>query len=520
MSRFKFLRRFRRSRRIGEKTLSQRIVGLLTVRTLRQRVAHAWNSFFEFRAPGWAVVAKRVTTPTEVPKWHDYFNPIYWMIWIPGFVYQWLVSRPYTSLGPALAAGAALIAVLALVVQQRYDHKQSQLAFYQTTLENAYRNDDNKLARIALHSLIRRSPDSERYQFLQALLDFKMDRKTEATQAMLRLALNNKNSEAASWLLKEQFKMESMDKWQPIDHANFLQLYAIAAQGTKGQAEVSLKLQMANYLISKGAASDAVATLSSLAVNNPELHLTTAILYYQMGNLAAADKQAEQAERHYGSKLAADPSDINTRFNLAKALVLRQLEQQAYQVLNDGFRITNDKRLLDASGEALVAWSNRIAKSEPDSPQSLSQRMELLIQATKIAPANDIVSEALTQMAIDCAENSNQEIAILRQALLRGASPSNLHFINGTVELLRGDIEKANMHLQLAAKENANLPGLLNNMAVALYQRNPPDLEKALTLVNAALEKLPNHEYIRETHGQILLRLNKFEEAIVNSSTP
>ncbi len=51
---------------------------------------------------------------------------------------------------------------------------------------------------------------------------------------------------------------------------------------------------MANYQIKKGAASDAAATLSTLAASNPDLHLTTAILYYQLGNAAAADKQAEQ----------------------------------------------------------------------------------------------------------------------------------------------------------------------------------------------------------------------------------
>ena len=514
MIKFRFLRRFRRSPKFGEKTLVQRGLDLLTVRHLRQRCVRAWNSFFEFRSPTWAAAAKRVYTPAAIPKWHDYFNPIYWLFWIPGFAYQWLVSRPYASLGPAFLAGAALIVVFTLVIQQRYDRKQSHLAFYQTTLENAYRNDDNKLARIALLSLIRRAPDSERYQYLQALLDSKMDRKAEASQAMLRLALNNKNWEAANWLITQQFNLEDMDKWQAADHATFQQLYSIALEGAKGQTEVALKLKFANYLVNKGATSDAVTSLSGLASAHPDLHLTIAVLYFQMGNLEAASKQAEQAERYYSGRLSSNPSDIETRFNLAKALVLQQLEQQAVQTLSDGFKLTSDKRFLEAGGEALVAWSNRIAKREADSPQSLTQRMELLIRATQIAPSNEIVAEALTQIAIDCAENSNQQVASLRQALLRGASPGNLHFINGTVELLRGDVEKAEMHLQLASKDNANLPGLLNNMAVALHQRNPPDLDKALILVDAALEKLPDHEYIRETRGQILVKMKRFQEAI------
>jgi predicted Zn-dependent protease len=39
-------------------------------------------------------------------------------------------------------------------------------------------------------------------------------------------------------------------------------------------------------------------------------------------------------------------------------------------------------------------------------------------------------------------------------------------------------------------------------------------LDRALSLVNAALKSVPNQPVIRETRGQILLRLKQYKEAI------
>ena len=514
MSKSKLVKLFKRERKIGHVSLLERLVKLLTFAKLRRVTITAWNSFFEFRTPAWSNAAKRVYTPSKKLNWFDFFNPIYWLVWILSFLYQWIISRPYLSLGPAIPAIASLFLVIGVVVRQRVESRQMQLRFYESTLDDATRDKDYGLARIALLSLIRRSPDSERFQVRQALLDFETDRKEEAIRSMFRLALNNSNSSAAVWLLTRYYTQLKVSDWTPADHTQFKRLYPIAVADAKGDVETSLRLLMANYLTSQGAVSDAASSLAQLTARNADLHLPTAVAYLQAGNQDSAVFYAEQAERHYTTRLSKEPEDITARLNLARALIIRREEQRAVQSLSDGYKLTSDPQLLDAGGEALVAWSNRIKTSEPATPINLVRRMELLVQASKVAARNGVVAEALTQAAVECASNSDKQVQTLRQALLRGISPSSVHFVTGTVELLNGDIEKANMHLEQAAKDNANLPGLLNNMAVAMYQMDNPQLDRALTLVNAALERLPNHPYIRETRGQILLRMKKYQDAI------
>ncbi len=72
---------------------------------------------------------------------------------------------------------------------------------------------------------------------------------------------------------------------------------------------------------------------------------------------------------------------------------------------------------------------------------------------------------------------------------------------------------KRKTQLELALEREPNAPVILNNLAVALAQNND-DLEKALSLVNKAIEKWPNHSYFLETRGQIHLKLAHWQDAI------
>jgi len=66
----------------------------------------------------------------------------------------------------------------------------------------------------------------------------------------------------------------------------------------------------------------------------------------------------------------------------------------------------------------------------------------------------------------------------------------------------------------IALQREPNVPAILNNLAVAVAELKDGDLEKALSLVDIALTKLPNHAYFLETRGQILVKLNRWQEAI------
>ena len=60
------------------------------------------------------------------------------------------------------------------------------------------------------------------------------------------------------------------------------------------------------------------------------------------------------------------------------------------------------------------------------------------------------------------------------------------------------------------------MPVLLNNLAWVLLSAEPPQLDKALSMADAAVKALPQHPEIRETRGVILARLGRWTEALAD----
>ena len=74
----------------------------------------------------------------------------------------------------------------------------------------------------------------------------------------------------------------------------------------------------------------------------------------------------------------------------------------------------------------------------------------------------------------------------------------------------------ARRHLEQACQQNPQDAQSLNNLAVLLDTEPPVDQVRALELVTAALALDPRNTMYRETRGQILLRLQRYAEAVTD----
>ncbi len=83
-------------------------------------------------------------------------------------------------------------------------------------------------------------------------------------------------------------------------------------------------------------------------------------------------------------------------------------------------------------------------------------------------------------------------------------------------ESFRGRTEQAMRHLELAHKLNPDMAVIANNFAWQIAFSPNGDLERALRLCEQALAKAPEYPEIRETRGQILLKLKRYSEAIAD----
>ena len=481
--------------------------------------SHRWTKRFLRKSKAFAAsqlaVYKPVSDVKEQLTSAQLFNPVLWAKWSAAFALNWLVSRPYANVLSTIPAIALGIGFVTVILFSTTDHSKIRSTRYRSIFDESVKNRDYAVAAVVLKSLIDSSPQNLELQYQQALIESLRGNTDLAVKQMDALATSQNHGLAAMWMISKEANLQELKKWTEPQHARFRQLIEIGLKNLDGENLLSAKVLMFSYLAEIGAYSDAGRYLSEVVPARPELALAAATLCRAQHDAAGVAKYATTAERHFESELSRHPTDINARINLARALMIRTRFEDAAKLLNDGYRLTKDSRLTGITGEALLVWSNYLGAGDENS-KNLVKRLQILHAAIGVAPSDPAVGSSIAQLIIDCRDNRSPEVNRLKEAILAGTDPVSTHFIRGTLALLDNKFEEAKSQLELALQREPNAPTILNNLAVAIAEMKGNELEKALSLVDVALTKVPNHAYFLETRGQILVKLKRWQEAIPN----
>ncbi|QEF99464.1 hypothetical protein Mal15_35290 [Stieleria maiorica] len=492
---------------------------------------------FSFPQHEWAKRLRRDLADDESPiSWTQAVNPLYWIAWGGRFFVSWIVSRPYRTLAPSLPAivvAVVLFAVVVIIV--RRDQATTQ-TIYLDTLRTSLAEGNTAVASVAVQRLLAIDPDNLEHQYQLAMLDDELGKKESARMAIYRLAIQEEHGPAALWMLKaliyqdvpsaggennaQEIELILRAQWSEDEKKICHRCATVAMTNLPSQRAIFAKKIYARFLAEIGASRDALALYESIADVDPAVNLVAAQLAHRLaqqnGDYLTVQEFAKDAIRFIRPELLADPTSIEKRLNLAQALVLDEQDEKAFEVLTEGYQLTRDALLLAAAGEARIFTAERL-KRAVGVRETLAERGPILYEALELAPKSPVVLEAVVQFSIECSEADDHDLRSVRKKLLSGVDPPAMHFIEGTVALLSGDSESAQRHLSLAANEWKNMAGLLNNLAVTLSQNGDSrQLPQALRLSDAALDQLPGHPYLLETRGQILLKLERYSDAIVD----
>lgn len=470
------------------------------------------HAFFDFHRPAWETAFKAVNPPAKVKTAH-LLNPLYYVIWAARFVWNWFISRPYESVGPAIPA-VLLSALLGIMVfELRYRRQGEKLQSYQLLFDSSLKGKDFPTASVALATLIDLSPEDLSLRYQRALLESQQGHKEEAVAQMLRLAVGKKYGAAAVWLVTNQLDLKNMGEWTEEQHKKFRAWTEIALQDTSDKRRLPAKTLMATYLYGIGAYAESIPYFEEIVPQSPEMAYAVATICRERGDERRTLAFANQSEAYFSKLLSSAPNNVDYRLGLAKALVLQNKEDRAVTILLDGYNLTKLEVFKTSAAECMVTHGERLGKSS-NSPQTLLDRLKLCRQALELAPNSGFVMDCVVNLMFQIRNNENQEVMALRTALVQGLDEDSVHFIRGTVALLNSNFDEAKLHLEIASKKNPNLPGILNNLAVAMSESKTADFESALKLSNAALERMPAHPYLLETRGQILVKMERYAEAI------
>lgn len=444
-------------------------------------------------------------------------NPLWWFVWSGQFAVQWICSRPFLVLASAVPGVAFLLAFFAVATAGSRLPSGGPSGTYRRLMVEAAEAENFDTARLLGDAALSRNPRSVDLVFDRAVVEERAGDLEQARRVMAYGARELESPTAALWLAERVGDRNKISSWPAARQDEYAEWLDIA-----------LRLEPENNLARKALADllrvqnrfrEAYDTLLPLAQTDSDANYILVILEKELGMQEQALQRAKQMLKTHLLLLEDVPQHLEARIQSASLFVFLAEPDNALNLLTDGLRFAKDPasmaRLRRSVADAHVLVSQRLAQTNT-SPSGVMARFEHLRLAVDFDASSRAVIDAVTQACVDAEASDNQELAILKEAIVRGVSPDASHFILGTLALNENDFATAMHHLEIAVQSNPQLPGLLNNLAYAMCQQDGADLEKALAMSNAAARTSAGNAYVRETRGQILIKLERWSEAVAD----
>ncbi len=451
-------------------------------------------------------------------------NPLWWLTSAFSFGMRWIVSRPYLPMLLALPGVVTSLVLVGAISAGNSITTGTHGIVYKRLLTESVRTKDIPTARLAIDALLQLEPSNDTLLYDSALIEADAGNVESARQIMMELATSAGSGPAALWLARETASTYAnsagglnIAQWTPEQCREYYRWLTIAVNNAP---EDPLPRRMTGELFRlRGDSPHAYEALLPIADVDTDTSYDVCLLEHKLGHQGLAMARGEKLIRVYKSLLADKPDDFVSRARYAMLLAVTEREDEGKKLLEEGLQLeTNPENVLQLRrtlADVLVMASERMSQTKT-TPRGLLERYRKLVDAVAVDPTNPTLIDAITRACVDAAESKNNELFILREALVQNVDPDTAHFILGTVALNRGEIGEATQHLEIAAKKNPNLPGLLNNLAYAISHGPTPDLPRALRLSDAAIASIPDHPYLHETRGQIYLKLKNYTAAIAD----
>jgi len=447
-----------------------------------------------------------------------YLNPLTYLKWIGQFIYAWGMSLPWSNAPMTIPA---LILVLGLgiasVVAFSTSSNNWRSNLLKRQLMTALDTDDYDTAELLLTRQVRERPSDGDLRFRLAMIQNEKGKEEEAVAQMQRLVSTKRHKEAARWIVREKFDKMKWSDLSETDRQEFGDLARLMFD--EYPKDVGVKNLYADYLIASANLPKALPVLRDLARSNPLRGLQAAAVARRMKLFEEADAIAERSLNAMSAMSEEDPTNLSVSLAVAQNQLFLKRFKESIQTLDRATKLAKTPREQQLShqafGDAIVAYVKHI---EDNSDGTIAERVRVLGMmrvALEKAPKNPRVLTVVSNQVLATLNDDNEQIAAIREALVKGVSPGVAHFIKGTAALMENDNEVATRELKLASKHMPLSSAVMNNLAVVLLHNGNVDLEQPLKIIEEALKlgKIsPPHYY--ETRGQILMRMERFEDAI------
>lgn len=404
----------------------------------------------------------------------------------------------------SLVGAVALCAFLVPKNEDQIRLLRSELA--QKIAESDFDGAVEKLK--ALEALL---PEKSDVAFQRAVIEYERGNR-ETARKIIKQLVDKGHSEASLWELEHEAYKDFKD-WDEEKRDRFDGLVTLASASKYASTALRSKAILAAYHLYHHRLENALEALHEASLLDPASGLNAASLATKLGQPERALGYLRRAKFHFSLAVSKHPLDVESRLQLARALIQLGEERDAVFHLSEGFELTKHPCFQQAAGEAMVVWSSRIER-EQSLEETATARLILVHRASQCAPNDQAVLNALANIVDEFREKSNLYTPKLRSLMASGFEHESAHFMLGILALLEGDVQKASLHCDLAELAGTHLATVLNNLALLALQHKNISAEDGLRLVNGALQRLPGQPHFSETRGRIHLAMDHYKEAI------
>ena len=382
---------------------------------------------------------------------------------------------------------------------------------YKVAVNNAIARDDPETADVYMRKLLRLDAMDPEIRYAMAYVAGHQGDERRASRLLTELATSEPGHPRAHlWMAKQMavgkttWTVEEADKL--VHHLQA----AIRSPSPPSQAHVML----GQVYLQRGDDEEALVHFEAALPQHPELHLSVAQIYLKFQNGKLAHRELLRAARYFEQRVESDANDVEASISWALACRLQEEFAEAQAILLRGLEHQpNDPRLRQFLASFYVDESDQLLQSPLP---HVAERLELLEMALAYAPNYPPALSRLARFFSLEGELGEQARLKLKEILASGKATATVHLILGTQAVAKGDMQAAALHFEQGHELNQKMPVLLNNFAWLLASQDEPQLDRALDLVNRALEMLPTEPRIRETRGQIYAKQGHWRKALAD----
>ena len=406
----------------------------------------------------------------------------------------------------------ALLALMLVLVTTLLVHRQGNKLVdkYRDAALESFRGEDFSAARVYFERLVTLNGGEESSRHDLALTLACLGEADRATAVMASLAPLDGTGfgQAHLWLARQILGDPAAGRTESRMQQAYAHLMR-AKRRLPGSPEVDWCI--AQYYVAGRRPEAAVPHLAEAAKQMPELQFELSLLYASLGQVDLARQASYRAHSYFRRRLEIEPNDDDARLRWASVRMNLGDFDGGVRILSEGLALRPEGPFQRALAAAFVTRYDRLSQQAANAG---TPQLEMLRIALKHDPNCREALLRLVEFGEGTDDEQKQAREMLEALLAGGYATPFVHFVLGCRAWKAGETDSALFHLERAYDLDEQLGPVANNLAWVLAHQEPPGLERALTIIDSVLECWPDVAQYRDTRGQILVKLERWEDAL------